>query len=583
MDVFNFPKQWLLVCLTIGLISHYFASGRTEKLDKDKFSLFINILLCAITISMGISALISNTTFVRSMFGYPGRANGVLTYICILSIVWVASRTLLMHDFQQKIQNRLNVLFLIFGLYSTLQVLNLDPVPWNNPYNRVIGTLGNPNFSGAFLGVASAAISYAALNSRRRIRWIYAAFAIWLLGLAISTQSIQAFGIFIIGILLQIAILVYKRFSPKLFLSFVFSFIAIASFFAIGLLGYGPFGEKLYQYTLRLRLEYWRIGLETARDFPFTGKGPDSYIEGFRLYRGSEFVGKYSQEVISDSAHNVLINFMANYGIPAFILFTVLIGAISWKSIKLLFSKKTVPTGTQMLAIIWILMLIQSLFSLEQIGLNIFQWVCGALVLNKGIYDSTSAEKKVIPTSRKANPNFIQGLRTEISILAIVLSMIIGWSFMKQEIAILKIASISQGSKLNETEIQNYLAALNFFSKDEIRRAIYLSDFYLRIEKLGDSQVLMEEITRKDPDAVEAFEQLARLARFSKDLNRELEYRKEIERLDPFNYENLLSLAHASAEMSKSSEAISYAKKVLSMSTDKTINESATVILQNSK
>jgi tetratricopeptide (TPR) repeat protein len=161
--------------------------------------------------------------------------------------------------------------------------------------------------------------------------------------------------------------------------------------------------------------------------------------------------------------------------------------------------------------------------------------------------------------------------------------MIIGWSFMKQEIAILKIASISQGSKLNETEIQNYLAALNFFSKDEIRRAIYLSDFYLRIEKLGDSQVLMEEITRKDPDAVEAFEQLARLARFSKDLNRELEYRKEIEQIDPFNYKNLLAIAQTSVDISNSIEAISYAKKVLSISTDKTINESATVILQNSK
>jgi len=517
------------------------------------------------------------------MFGYPGRANGVLTYICILSIVWVASRTLLMHDFQHKFQNRLNILFLVFGLYSTLQVLNLDPVSWNNPYNRVIGTLGNPNFSGAFLGVASAVISCAALNSRRRIRWIYAAFAIWLLGLAISTQSIQAVGIFIIGMLLQIMIIVYKRFSPKLFLSFLFIFVAIASFFAIGLLGYGPFGEKLYQYTLRLRLEYWRIGLETARDFPFTGKGPDSYIEGFRLYRGSEFVGKYSQEVISDSAHNVLINFMANYGIPAFILLSVLIGAISWKSIKLLFSKKTVPTGTTMLAMIWILMLTQSLFSLEQIGLNIFQWVCGALVLNKGIYDSTSAEKRVISTSRQANLNFIQGLRTEISILAIVLSMITGWSFMRQENSLLRLASIPQGFRLSDADFQNYLRGLNFFSKDEIRRAIYISDFYLKTDKYMESKLLMEEVIKRDPEAAEAFELLARLARNGKDLNLELNYRKEIERIDPFNYENLLSIAHSSLEISNSSEAISYAKKVLSMSTDKTINESATAILRNSK
>ena len=115
-------------------------------------------------------------------------------------------------------------------------------------------------------------------------------------------------------------------------------------------------------------LEYWRIGLETARDFPFTGKGPDSYIEGFRLYRGSEFVGKYSQDVISDSAHNVFLDFFANGGIPLGCLFL----AISiYPAIKILLkvlkSSEEDRVGILLLAM-WAAYQLQAFVSVNQLG-----------------------------------------------------------------------------------------------------------------------------------------------------------------------------------------------------------------------
>jgi O-Antigen ligase len=582
MDVFNFPKQWLLICLTLGLVSHYILSGRKYRHSKDRFSNTTIFLISVLAVTMTLSAMFSDTTFVRSIFGFPGRANGLMTYFCILAMVWVGSRTKLSTNFTEKIPKIVIAIYLIFGSYATLQVLNLDPVAWNNPYNRVIGTLGNPNFAGAFLGVGAAVFLNSFFRSNNKFKFGYLIFATWLLILALATQSIQALGIFMVGALLILSIFAFRKFKYQYFMSFVSLVLAGGMVVFLGLLGFGPLGEYLFQYTLRLRIEYWRIGLEIARHYPFTGIGPDSYVEGFRLYRGTNFVSKYSQSVSADSAHNVLINFLANFGIPAFVIFSILIGIISWKATKILFAKDMIPIGTQMLAMIWLLMLVQSFFSLEQIGLNVFQWVCGAILLNQGILNWVVSERKDEHYLQSKKTSFFEGLRSEFSILVIITAMIFGWTFMRQEMSLLKVASIPIGAKLSESELQSQTSVFNFFVKDEIRRSIFLSNFYLNSERYSESEKLMTVVLSKDGDAVEAMEQLARLARFRGDLAGEISFRKRIELIDPYNYGNLLSLAQTFLDLSNFNEAQSYAKKVLSMSLEEAIKESATAILKTS-
>jgi hypothetical protein len=41
----------------------------------------------------------------------------------------------------------------ISGTYGVLQHLGKDPIKWNNPYNAVIGTLGNPDFAAAVMAI----------------------------------------------------------------------------------------------------------------------------------------------------------------------------------------------------------------------------------------------------------------------------------------------------------------------------------------------------------------------------------------------------------------------------------------------
>jgi hypothetical protein len=525
------------------------------------------------------SSVLTNTSLVRSISGYPGRANGLITFASIFILTWICASTVLPEGFYQRLKNSVMTIFVMFSGYSLLQLFNLDPVPWNNPYNRIIGTLGNPNFSGAFLGVAAAVVLMSAFGSKGKNRWLQLIFSALLLGLAIATGSLQAFGIFVIGVAIQVLVFAYQHLRSKMFvaLSMTMGFLATLTF--LGFLGFGPLGQALVQGTLRLRLEYWRVGLEAAYNFPITGMGPDSYVEGFRLFRSADFVGEFSHLVIADSAHNVLINFMANFGIPAFLGLFVIVIWITVNSIKVLFRANTAEIIVKMLAMSWILLLIQSLFSLEQIGLNVFQWCCGALLLNKQIYSMDMPAKLGGGPSQKSRVSPLESLRTEIALLSIVFAMIASWGFMRQEIALQKMASSAEGTRFAEQDIEARLEVFNSYAKDEIRRAIYIADFLIRIQRYDQAQSLLEELIKKDVDAYEALEQLALLARFKENPALEIQYRKKIERIDPMNYENMLSIAKASSELGDVREARRYSRKATRISRDPLVNESATALL----
>jgi tetratricopeptide (TPR) repeat protein len=235
-----------------------------------------------------------------------------------------------------------------------------------------------------------------------------------------------------------------------------------------------------------------------------------------------------------------------------------------------------------MIALIWILMLIQSLFSLEQIGLAVFQWCCGALLLNQEFTkirgEGLIKEKNL---NRFQNESFMVGLRTELSSLVVVFMLIAYWPFLNQNINLRETASIPVASSVSSTIIDEERDKYGDYVEKEIARAIYLTGFLIRAQRYEIAEEILKSILVKDPDAVEAAEQLARLASFRSDYIQELSYRKMIEKKDPFNYENLLNLAQNLSSQGKLLQAKSYANRILQLSRNAAINETATAILKS--
>ena len=579
-DVFNFPKAILLYALLAGALIHYFLSPKSEKVSSLVNRRLINIALFGVSLLISASALFTDTALMRALFGYPNRSNGLLTYLALILLIWVASRMLISRRFLEKLQRNLFILIILFVSYSFLQYLDLDPVSWNNSYNRIIGTLGNPNFSGAFLGIMGAVLIFYFFSTSKPIRFFYLALSICSVFLGWATESFQAVLIFAIGILILVLAYLKSRFSFKTVISSVTASVFIGIILIWSFFGQGPLGERLYQPTLVLRLEYWTVGIKTALANPFLGIGPDSYTEGWRLFRTPDFVKTYSESVSVDSAHNTLINFMANFGIPAFLFLLIIYLLIGINAFKLLFGRDQNTLIVKAIALTWLLLVIQSLFSLEQIGLHVFQWVAGSLLLNQGFIANS---QHLSPREAKEETRFQDrggfSARGEVAIMTIVVTFIAFLPLLNQEIRLNKLGATPVDKNATQQFIDEALDGFGDYSIKDMNRVIVISDFLLRAERYSDAQSLIEEIVKDEPRSYEGFEQLARLAGFRGEYSVEIEYRRNIESFDPQNYKNLISLAEAYRLSGGLTQAKAYAEKVLLISSDLEVNKLASSII----
>lgn len=160
-DPFNSPKMWIVILLACWLTGYIYSS---RKLIKEiaalkKTGLFIAFFMA----SALFVTLVSDFKYV-AIFGDTQRRNGFLSYLS-LSLIMLAS-AFFIRIFNIK---RIYVITYFIGTitlgYAILQTSGRDFVKWNNPYNSIIGTVGNPNFAAAVMAIVGVLIFAMALNS----------------------------------------------------------------------------------------------------------------------------------------------------------------------------------------------------------------------------------------------------------------------------------------------------------------------------------------------------------------------------------------------------------------------------------
>ena len=110
------------------------------------------ILLLAFLIFMISSSLFSSAPATQLLYGSYGRNNGLVTYI-FLSVILLSAAALNSKRSFQSIVNSLFIAGIVNLFYCAWVLLFGDFIGWNNPYGNILGTLGNPNFIGAFFGM----------------------------------------------------------------------------------------------------------------------------------------------------------------------------------------------------------------------------------------------------------------------------------------------------------------------------------------------------------------------------------------------------------------------------------------------
>lgn len=509
-DPFNLPKALALFVLAVGGLTHLLLSAR------ERLAGFVNYIIFALALTMVIASIFSDSTFTRVLFGLPGRNNGLIYYLSILTLLFIARNCLVSSRFEKRLLVSMQIPFLINIFYSLLQYLGEDPIPWANPYNPIIGTFGNPNFASSFLAVSAIFYAFMSYRAKGITRYTYLTLSALSITLSALTESIQGILLFFISLLIFFVIWTYKK--SKKFAGALIAIIATSGpvlFF--GLLGYGPL-SMLREYTFALRFQYWTIGVKSAISSPIFGLGPDSYVEGFRQFRSLDLVNTYSVELLSDSAHSVPLNIAANFGFIVFLFYIALLTIISYLSMR-----RTLASGAKfdiysLFTVLWLALLIQSFISIEQIGLSTTQMIIGGFLLN-GSWTNTKSNpsldkavtKKAGTQNSFTSTKGIREYKGEISFTALALATLLVLPVFREDVALneIKVASVDSGA--SDEVVQEQFDRFSFYTKDEWNRGVWLYNFLLNSRRVEASNELLTSMIAKDTSATEALDQLSKV------------------------------------------------------------------------
>jgi O-antigen ligase len=330
------------------------------------------------------SVVNSSSSLTQNIYGVFGRQTGFVAYL-VLAMVMLSGALLRTKKSFDRIVWALLIAGAINILYSAWALIFGDFIGWNNPYGSILGLFGNPNFIGAFLGMfITGSIAFAFSN---HFSWAYRAAFIILGFIALyeikESHAIQGLVVTGAGLAMIGFYLVRSKTKGSLFTAGYLSAVAIAGAFALaGALQKGPLSSIIYKKSVSLRGTYWETGINIGMDKPWTGAGMDSYGNWYRAFRPDRaLVDMPGVGVITNAAHNVVIDIFAYGGFPLLISYLAILFVGIWAIARVTIRHRAYDGTFVALATTWLAYQLQSIISINQMGLAIWGWLLvGVLV-----------------------------------------------------------------------------------------------------------------------------------------------------------------------------------------------------------
>jgi len=376
-DPVNVPKMLSLGVVSCAAIALVLSSQLIARLKDVRWLLMCLILFVFFMI---VSVARSNSPLSQNVFGAYGRNNGLLTYF-FLSFILISASTL-RSNFEFLTQALL-VAGLINVAYCLWVVSFGDFIGWSNPYGNILGTLGNPNFIGSFLGIFFAA--YLAMSIDRKSNRTFRLSALFILPVtafeiieshAIQGRVVAALGVGIIGFLYIRG--KFGRVVLSLYSSLV---LVVGSISLLGALQIGPLTQYIYKTSVSLRGQYWLAGWNTGESNLISGVGMDSFGDWYRRSRDAHALVLPGQNTVVNAAHNVPLDIFAFGGLPLFCIYLLILSFALIAAVRVIVRSKNFDSTFAILLTAWAGYQVQSVISINQIGLAIWGWLLsGALI-----------------------------------------------------------------------------------------------------------------------------------------------------------------------------------------------------------
>ena len=379
-DPVNVSKLVLTVGLGISIWAIIFSVG-LRQLWKDNYALSISSLCFLV---FGFSSItLSTAPLAQNVYGVFGRNTGYLVYVAFVGIMLGAS---LFRDQKYFAWLIRSVIFvgLINVIYCGIDIVGPDLIGWNNIYGNILGTFGNPNFISAFLGIFLVmGLGYffgAGFNWKARV------IAVMIAGLTffeiVKSHAIQGIAATGTGLAIIGFFLVRSRSKISLFTWLYSTIVMVIGLFAVaGALQTGPLAQYIYKASVSLRGVYWAAGMKMGLDNPLTGVGFDTYGDFYRQVRSEQAMITPGPRIITNAAHNVALDIFASGGFPLLLSYLAMIVLASISIFRVLLRSKQYDGVFVALAAGWVCYQVQSIVSINQIGLAIWGWLLTGAVI----------------------------------------------------------------------------------------------------------------------------------------------------------------------------------------------------------
>jgi O-antigen ligase len=554
-DPFNSPKMWLLMLLASILLGYLVTD--LKNLSNDPTLRKITFLGCAFA-AAGVFAVIFTDSKYSALFGENQRRNGFLSYLS-LTVLIIAASLYIRIESVKHISYVAFITGLLLGTYGLMQNAGQDFVQWNNPYNSIISTVGNPNFAGAIMAMMASIIFGPVLN--KQFNPFYRIMSLLLTLLLLRTIYLsgakQGLISLALGVGVYILIWIYQQ-NKKLGNVFAVLGTVIGIMSVLGMLKIGPLTSIMYKGSVSVRGYYWRTGIKMFTENPITGVGIDRYGAYFKEYRESGYPLNYGFDITSSNAHNTPIQFFATGGLFLGLTYLALTAFIFIRGIKALLNHK----GTNQLLVAgifsaWLAYEAQSIISIDNIGISVWGWLLGGAVvgvsLNNGNSENLTSDKRKNSNSSYLQPVFAMGFL----IFAIVFVSILykGESNMYQT-RMRYNPQIAAG----KAEFHDYAFKTITTPLVEPNYKIITASYLAQNGFLSEGIQYLKETSSKDPRNLDALIYLAEFSERSQLLDDAILYREKIAALDPFNTRNYLQLGReykAKGNYSKVSQILS--------------------------
>ncbi|CAN2230889.1 O-antigen ligase family protein [Candidatus Planktophila dulcis] len=378
-DPVNTPKLVAIGVTGAAALGVLLSAGFLTYFRANKFVISV---VAFFVFSMFIAIFSSASPLSQNLYGSYGRNNGFFTYLFLVAILLASLSIKAVKNFE-TIVKALLIAGLVNISYCLWVITFGDFIGWSNPYGNILGTLGNPNFIGSFLGIFFTAYLAFAIGKSvsRLVRYSLfivlpvTAYEIYKSN-AIQGRVVAALGVGVLGFLL-----IRSQFGKMVQAAYLLFGAFIGIFALLGAMQIGPLTKFIYKTSVSLRGQYWLAGWNTGETHPFTGVGMDSFGDWYRRSRDAHALELPGVNTVVNAAHNVPMDMFAFGGWPLLLTYLLIMGLAASAAVRIVIRRKNFDPIFAVLLTAWAGYQLQSIISINQIGLAVWGWLLSGCLI----------------------------------------------------------------------------------------------------------------------------------------------------------------------------------------------------------